>query len=100
MPVNIGNRKTQFNTKTQMTIKVRQRKPKDGQIRLFLDIYDPEAKKKRTNKSLDLFLYEYPKTPAQKKTNKENLDAAEKIRANTTTTVNVRGAQIDTTKKK
>ncbi len=64
-----------------MTIKVRQRKPKDGQIRLFLDIYDPEAKKKRTNKTLDLFLYENPNTPAQKKTNKENLDAAEKIRA-------------------
>lgn len=64
-----------------MTIKVRQRKPKDGQIRLFLDIYDPEARKKRTNKALDLFLYENPNTPAQKKTNKENLDAAEKIRA-------------------
>lgn len=64
-----------------MTIKVRQRKPKDGQIRLFLDIYDPEAKKKRTNKSLDLFLYENPSSPSQKKTNKDNLDAAEKIRA-------------------
>ena len=64
-----------------MTIKVRQRKPKDGQIRLFLDIYDPDAKKKRTNKAMDLYLYENPATPAQKKTNKENLDAAEKIRA-------------------
>ena len=64
-----------------MTIKVRQRKTKDGQIRLFLDIYNPNALKKRTNKSLDLYLYEKPVTPAQKKTNKENLDAAEKIRA-------------------
>ena len=64
-----------------MTIKVRQRKAKDGQIRLFLDIYNPNASKKRTNRSLDLYLYEKPVTPAQKKTNKENLDAAEKIRA-------------------
>lgn len=64
-----------------MTIKVRQRKPKEGQISLFLDIYDPEAKKKRTNKALNLYLYENPISPAQKKTNKENLEAAEKIRA-------------------
>ena len=64
-----------------MTIKVRQRKPKDGQIQLFLDIYDPEAKKKRTNRTLNLYLYENPSTPAKKKTNKENLDAAEKIRS-------------------
>jgi integrase len=63
-----------------MTIKIRQRKPKDGQIRLFLDIYNPNAKKKRTNKTLDLFLYENP-TPTQKKSNKDTLDAAEKIRS-------------------
>lgn len=63
-----------------MTIKIRQRKPKDGQIRLFLDIYNPNAKKKRTNKTLDLFLYENP-TPTQKKSNKETIDAAEKIRS-------------------
>lgn len=71
---------TQFNTKTHMTITIRKRKPKDGQIRLFLDIYNPNAKKKRTNKSLDLFLYENP-TPTQKKSNKETIDAAEKIRS-------------------
>lgn len=63
-----------------MTIKIRQRKPKDGQIRLFLDIYNPNAKKTRTNKTLDLFLYENP-TPTQKKSNKETMDAAEKIRS-------------------
>jgi integrase len=63
-----------------MTIKIRQRKPKDGQIRLFLDIYNPNAKKTRTNKTLDLFLYENP-TPTQKKSNKETIDAAEKIRS-------------------
>lgn len=63
-----------------MTIKIRQRKPKDGQIRLFLDIYNPNAKKARTNKTLDLFLYENP-TPTQKKSNKETMDAAEKIRS-------------------
>ena len=63
-----------------MTIKIRQRKPKDGQIRLFLDIYNPTAKKARTNKTLDLFLYENP-TPTQKKSNKETIDAAEKIRS-------------------
>lgn len=67
-----------------MTIKVRQRKPKDGQIRLFLDIYNPNAKNKRTNRVLDLFLYENPSTPTQKKTNKENLEAAERIRAKMT----------------
>jgi integrase len=63
-----------------MTIKIRKRKPKDGQIRLFLDIYKPNAQKKRTNKTLDLFLYENP-TPTQKKSNKETMDAAEKIRS-------------------
>ncbi len=63
-----------------MTIKIRQRKPKDGQIRLFLDIYNPSAKKTRTNKTLDLFLYENP-TPTQKKSNKETMDVAEKIRS-------------------
>jgi integrase len=63
-----------------MTISIRQRKPKDGQIRLFLDIYNPSAKNKRTNKTLDLFLYENP-TSSQKKSNKETMDAAEKIRS-------------------
>lgn len=63
-----------------MTIKIRQRKPKDGQIRLFLDIYNPNAKNKRTNKTLDLFLYENP-TPSQKKSNKETMDTAENIRS-------------------
>ena len=76
---------TQFlkHNKTHMTVKIRKRKPKDGIIKLFLDIYDPKANKKRTNKTLDLFLYENP-SPTQKKSNKESLEAAEKIRSKMT----------------
>ena len=63
-----------------MTIKVRQREPKNGQIKLYLDIYDPTSVKKRTSKSLELYLYEKP-TSSQKKSNKEAIDVAEKIRS-------------------
>jgi integrase len=63
-----------------MTIAIRQRKPKGGIIQLYLDIYNPNEKKNRTNKALDLFLYEHP-TPTQKKSNKETMDVAEKIRS-------------------
>ncbi|WP_051568655.1 hypothetical protein [Crocinitomix catalasitica] len=63
-----------------MTIKIRERKPKNGQIRLYLEIYDPKSNKKRTSKSLDLYLYEKPSS-SQKKSNKEAKDAAEKIRS-------------------
>ena len=63
-----------------MTIKVRERKPKNGVAKLFLDVYDPSAKKKRTTITLDLFVYEKPKG-TQKKSNKEACEAAERIRA-------------------
>jgi hypothetical protein len=63
-----------------MNIKVRQRKPKDGIIKLYLDIYNPKASKPRTTKTLDLILYDNPKG-AQRKLNKEALEAAEMIRS-------------------
>ncbi len=63
-----------------MTIKVRERKPINGIAKLYLDIYDPKAEKTRTSLSLDLFLYLNPKG-TQKNSNKEALEAAERIRA-------------------
>jgi integrase len=63
-----------------MTIKVRERKPKNGVAKLFLDVYDPNATKKRTSISLGLFIYKSPKG-TQKKSNKESLEAAERIRS-------------------
>lgn len=63
-----------------MTIKVRERKPSKGIIRLYLDIYDPSSTPKRTSKSLDLFLYENP-SKLQRKSNKEMKEAAERIRS-------------------
>ncbi len=63
-----------------MTIKVRERKPKNGTANLYLDVYDPKANKKRTSLSLDLFVYVNPKG-MQKKSNKEAIEAAERIRA-------------------
>jgi integrase len=63
-----------------MSIKLRERKPKDGKASLYLDVYDPSAIKKRTSISLDLFIYKTP-IGEQKKSNKETLEAAERIRA-------------------
>ena len=63
-----------------MTITVRKRKASHGISKLYLDIYNPSAIKKRTTHSLDLFLYENPKG-TQKKSNRESLEAAERIRA-------------------
>ena len=63
-----------------MTIKVRKRKPKNGISKLYLDVYDPKAIKSRTSISLDLFEYTNP-TSAQRKSNKEAHEAAERIRA-------------------
>ncbi len=63
-----------------MTITIRERKPKDGERKLYLDIYDANAIKKRTSKTLNLFLYDNP-TTTQRKTNKEVLEAAERIRS-------------------
>ncbi len=37
-----------------MTIAIRQRKPKGGIIQLYLDIYTPNEKQNRTNKSLEI----------------------------------------------
>lgn len=65
-----------------MTIKVRERKSKDGIRKLYLDIYNPLAKKKRTSKTLDLFVYDKP-TKTQRKSNAEAREAAERIRAKT-----------------
>ena len=72
-----------FNTKKNMKITIRKRKAKGGTIQLYLDIYTPNDKQNRTNKSLDLYLYENP-TPTQKKSNKETMDVAEKIRSKIT----------------
>ncbi|RYM34825.1 site-specific integrase [Brumimicrobium glaciale] len=66
-----------------MKITVRSRKAKNGVSKLFLDIYDPSAKKIRTSITLDLFVYENPKG-SQKKSNKEAIEAAERIRAKKT----------------
>lgn len=66
-----------------MKITVRSRKAKNGVSRLFLDIYNPTAKTKRTSSTLDLFVYENPKG-SQKKSNKEAYEAAERIRAKKT----------------
>lgn len=66
-----------------MKISIRKRKAKGGVIQLYLDIYTPNDKQNRTNKSLDLYLYENP-TPTQKKSNKETMDVAEKIRSKIT----------------
>ena len=63
-----------------MTITIRQRKPKNGEIKLYLDIYNPNVVKKRTSKTLDLFLYEKPSS-TQRKSNKEVTEAAERIRS-------------------
>jgi hypothetical protein len=63
-----------------MTIKVRERKPNNGISKLYLDIYNPKAEKRRTSLTLDLFVYKNP-TSLQRKSNKESLEAAERIRA-------------------
>jgi len=66
-----------------MSIKVRERKPKNGVSKLFLDVYDPTSKNKRTSITLGLFVYENPKG-TQRKSNKEAYEAAERIRAKKT----------------
>ena len=63
-----------------MTITIRKRKSSQGISKLYLDIYDPSSNKKRTSLTLDLFVYENPKG-TQKKSNRESLEAAERIRA-------------------
>ena len=63
-----------------MTITIRERKPKNGEKKLYLDIYNPAAKKQRTSKTLDLVIYDKP-TKAQKKLNAEAMEAAKVIRS-------------------
>ena len=66
-----------------MKVSIRKRKESKGVQKLYLDIYDPNAEKVRTSKSLDLFVYANP-TRSQVKLNKQALEAAETIRAKTT----------------
>lgn len=63
-----------------MTITIRERKPQKGIRKLYLDIYNPAAKKTRTSKTLDIFVYDNP-TKTEKKSNAEAREAAERIRA-------------------
>ena len=66
-----------------MKVSIRKRKESKGVQKLYLDIYNPNAKKVRTSKSLDLFLYANPNR-TQSKLNKEAMAAAETIRSNMT----------------
>lgn len=61
-----------------MTIKIRQRKLKDGKIRLLLDCYN---KGQRKTEFLDLWIYSLPRTPKEKEYNKSTLLLVENIRA-------------------
>jgi integrase len=70
-------------TQILMTIKIRTRSAKNGTKALFLDIYNPNSLKTRTSKTLNLFVYDNP-TASQKKSNKEALEAAERIRSKMT----------------
>jgi integrase len=65
-----------------MTITIRERRQNKGIKKLYLDIYDSTAKKKRTTQGLDLFVYVNP-TKTQRKSNIEAREAAERIRAKT-----------------
>lgn len=72
-----------------MEIHLRQRtSKKTGRITLYLEFYNgytklPNGKIKhdREYEYLDYFLYEKPKTPAEKQHNKENLKSAEAVKA-------------------
>lgn len=66
-----------------MKVSIRKRKESNGIQKLYLDIYNPNSEKKRTSKSLDLFVYVNPKKD-QIKRNKIALDAAENIRSKVT----------------
>lgn len=60
-----------------MTVKLRKKKLADETISLYLDIYD---KGYRKYEFLDIKIIK-PKTPADRQTNKENLELANKVRA-------------------
>lgn len=63
-----------------MNITVRKRKSRNGEAKLYLDIYDKKSPTKRTSKTLDLIIFDNP-NPAQRKINKESYEAAELIRS-------------------
>ncbi|MDO5614796.1 MAG: site-specific integrase [Cruoricaptor ignavus] len=69
-----------------MKISLYQRKLKDGKISLFIQYYrgsetNAEGKRRhlRDFENLQIYLYSDPKTPQEKKENKQNLDLAEQI---------------------
>jgi integrase/recombinase XerD len=71
-----------------MKISIQQRKAKGGKLNLRLEFYHgysktPEGKirHQREYENLEGFLYENPKTPAEKEHNKQQLQLAEAIRA-------------------
>ena len=61
-----------------MSVTIRKRKLKSGMISLALDIY---VEGKRVNEALNLYLFDPPKTPIEKKRNKETLAFAESASA-------------------
>lgn len=71
-----------------MKISINQRKLKDGKLSLSIEYYrgseiSPEGKRRhlRSFENLDTYLFSNPKTPAEKKHNKEKLEFAENVLA-------------------
>ena len=70
-----------------MKVTMRKKRLKDGRVALYLDIYkgsvviDGKVKSVREYEKLDIYLYEPPRTYAQRQYNKEKLRLAETIRA-------------------
>lgn len=66
------------------TVTIRFREKKDDTLSLFLDFYpgyrDPRTMQVIRRKSLGIYIYKDPKTPAEKAFNKKMLDKAEAIR--------------------
>jgi len=62
-----------------MRVAVRKKKLKDGRISLYLDIYKGAGV--RDYEFLGIYIYDNPKTPAEREHNKEKLMIAETIRA-------------------
>ena len=71
-----------------MRISVQKRKAKGGKLNLRLEYYhgftkndEGKIKHQRNYENLELFIYEKPKTPAEKQHNKQTLQLAEAIRS-------------------
>jgi integrase len=64
-----------------MNISVRQRPSKKQTAKLYLDFYIPGSSKKRTGKTLDLYVFKDPKTKDERRVNKEMYAQAERIKA-------------------